>query len=133
MEDEFIKVERNETVYNVVKKMMDVKKCNVTDDTSMCSPILAAYVMEDNIPIGVVYKDTIIEKIILSGEDPKGLSIESIMEPPTCMSDNSQVKDVVNLILDKGLMVVAIVDGQELVSVISVFDAIYLKDSIATE
>jgi hypothetical protein len=133
IEDEFIRVNRTETVYSIVERMMAVKKCNLDDDTSMCSPILAAYVMDDNEPVGVVYKDTILEKIILSGEDPKKLYIDAIMEPPTCMSVNSQVKDVVNLILDKGLMVVAICDGKELVSVISVFDAIYLKEAIAIE
>jgi len=132
IEDEFIKVNRTDTVYSVASKMMDVKKCNLSDDTSICSPILAAYVMDDNMPVGVVYKDTIIEKIILSGKDPKRIKIESIMEPPICMNVNSQVKDVVNLIIDKGLMVVAICDGAEMVSVISVFDAIYLKEAIAT-
>ena len=52
------------------------------------------------------------------------------MKPPMCVSLNQEVREAVNLIIDKGLLTIAVCDGDHLVSVISVFDAIFLKEEL---
>ena len=130
VDDEFIKVKKDDLVIDVIKRMKQKKKYINGHQDVIHHPILAAYVIEGEKPIGVIYKDDIINKIILKDRDPQILIAGDIMKPPICCNLNQEVRDVVNLIIDRGLLTVAICDGEKLISVISVYDAIFLKEEI---
>lgn len=133
IEDEYIKVGKNEKVINIAKNLIDLKKersCDIQDEDLICIPVLAAYVIEKDKPIGVIYEEDIIEKVILEKKDPQTLKAQDIMKTPICCSINSEVREAVNMIIDKGLLTLAVCDGEKLVSVISVFDAIFLKEEM---
>lgn len=131
VEDEYIKVRKDDVVIDVLKRMKKTKKQNVSEHQDIIfHPILAAYVIEGDKPIGVIYKDDIINQIILKNRDPKVLLAGDIMKPPICCNFNQEIRDVVNLIIDKGVLTVAICDGDKLMSVISVYDAIFLKEEM---
>ncbi len=110
--------------------MQEPVEMNLESEDYMCTPILAAYVMEGKKALGVIYQDDIIEEIILNGKDPKKLKAKDIMKPPVICYVSQEVSEVVNLIIDKGLYTVAICDGEDLISVISVYDAVFLYQDI---
>jgi len=55
------------------------------------------------------------------------------MEKPACISETREVKEAINLLLDKGLLTLAVVDGEALKCVLTVYDAIQLREAIADE
>ena len=129
-EDEYIKIKPEETVFEVSKKLIKEDSQDLNSSDTMYTPVLAAYVMEGEKPIGIVYREDIIEEIILSGKDPKKTLSKDIMKPPITISINEDVREALNLIIDKGFMTIAACDGDKLVSVISVYDAIFLNAEI---
>ena len=133
IEDEFIKVNKEEPVFDVAKKLIDIRKERSSEAESedlIYAPILAAYIVEKGKPIGVIYEENIMEEVILKGKNPKELKAKDVMKTPICCSINQEIRDAVNLIIDKGLLTLAVCDGEQLVSVISVFDAIFLKENL---
>ncbi|MFX0098038.1 MAG: CBS domain-containing protein [Candidatus Hodarchaeota archaeon] len=130
IDDEFIKVSKKDTIFEIASKMEEKEVCDLESDEMLCTPILAAYVLEGKKPVGVIYKKDIIKSIIIDGKDPKKTTASQVMNEPICLSVNDGIEDAVNVILDKGLLTIAILDGDEFSSVISVFDAIYLRETI---
>lgn len=130
IEDEYIKVRKDEILFDIIKRMQSTDVKIMDHDDQMYTPILAAYVIEDGKLLGVIHHEDIIDEVILKNKDVKQLKAEDIMHQPVICHMTQKVIDVINLIVDKGLLTVAICDGEHLVSVISVYDAIFLKDII---
>ena len=136
IEDEFIKVSKEEKVLNIAKNLIDLRKersCDIDNHETICVPVLAAYVLDnDNNDklVGVIYEEDIIEKIILEKKNPNTLTAKDVMKDPVCCSINTEIREAVNLIIDKGLLTLAVCDGDNLVGVVSVFDAIFLQEEI---
>ena len=133
IEDEFIRVNKTDTVFEIAKKLIDIRKersCEAESEDLICIPILAAYVIEEGKPIGVIYEEDIINKVIIEGKDAKRLKAADIMKPPICCSAHQEVREAINQIIDNGLLTLAVCDGDQLVSVISVFDAIFLNEEL---
>ncbi len=133
IEDEFIRVKKDDSVFEIAKNLKDIRKersCETESEDLICIPILAAYVIEDGKPIGVIYEEDIINKVIIKGNDAKVLKAKDIMKPPICCSIHEEVRDAINRIIDNGLLTLAVCDGDQLVSVISVFDAIFLNEQL---
>ncbi|MFX1340721.1 MAG: cyclic nucleotide-binding/CBS domain-containing protein [Promethearchaeota archaeon] len=133
IEDEFIRVNKNDTIFEIAKKLKDIRKERVSEAESeelICIPILAAYVIEKGEPIGVIYEEDIINKVIIKGYDAKVLKAKDVMKPPICCSIHQEARDAINQIIDNGLLTLAVCDGNQLVSVISVFDAIFLNEQL---
>jgi len=132
-EDEYIKVSGEETLLEIAKKMVRTEKCDVTNQEQICTPILAAYVMNGAKPIGVIHTDDLIRATIVEQKNPKTTRAKEVMEKPVCISETHEVKEVINLLLDKGLMTVAVLDGEALKCVLTVYDAIQLREAIADD
>nr|MDO8108956.1 CBS domain-containing protein [Candidatus Sigynarchaeota archaeon] len=132
-EDEFITVRGEETLVEIARKMLGAPHRDLEDESGMNTMILAAYVMEGNKPIGVIDRDDLLLASIIQRKDPERTTAKDVMDKPVCISVNSDVQDVVNLILDKGLISVAVVDGDDLKGVLTVYDAIYLEEATADE
>ncbi len=133
-DDDYIRVNKDEIVYNIAQKLIDIKQDRASEkgsEGSICTPILAAYVIEDGKPLGVIYEETIIEEIILKGKDPKELQAKDIMKEPICCNYNQEIRDVLNIIIEQGCLTIGILDGDQIISVISVFDAIFLAEEIS--
>lgn len=126
VEDEYIRVTKNETIEEIAKKFETSQVCDPEHHDQVCSPILTAYVIEKGVLIGIINKDDIIVEVIMNGKDPKKIKAGDIMREPICCSINQTIQEAINLIIDKGVLTVAVVDGKKLVGVISVYDAIFL-------
>jgi len=87
-------------------------------------------VMEEGSPIGFIDRDLIIEETILKGKNAKQIKAKDVMKKPLCCNVNDTTRDVVNLIIDNGILSVAVCDGDQLVSVISVYDAVFLNETL---
>ncbi len=130
IEDEYIKVDKDENLFDIAQKLIDIRKersCDVESEEIICAPVLAAYVIENGKPIGVISEENIMEAVVLQGKDPKTVKAKDVMKPPNTCNINQDVQEALNLIIDKGLLTLAVLDGDQLVSVISVFDAIFLN------
>lgn len=130
VEDEFVIIDKNETIYEVAKKLQQGEECDINSTELMCNRILAAYIVEDEVPIGVITEKDIISEIILKNKDPKKIVAKDIMQPPVCCNMNDTSIDAINLILDNGLLTLAVCDGKKLISVLSVYDAMYLMENV---
>ena len=130
IDDEFIKVSKKDTVFDIARAMEEKEFCDLESREMICTPILAAYVIEKNKPVGVIYKKELIKAVIIDGKDPRKTTAVQVMIEPVCVSINDEIDEVVNLIVDKGLLTVAVLDGDDFSSVISVFDAIYLREAM---
>ncbi len=128
IEDEFIKVGKDDSVLKVAKGFLSDKSCESGE--LVCSPILTAYVIEKGKPIGEISEDDLIEEIIIKGKDPQKTLAKDIMKPPICCSIYDEIRDVVNKIIDQGLLTIAACDGDQLTNVISVYDAIFLNQTL---
>ncbi len=135
MEDEFLRVESNLPIKVLAEKFFTKKspKGSTELEEKITTPILAAYVMEGEKPIGVIDKDTLIEAIILQKRSPEETHAKDIMKPPVMFNENAQSQDVLNAIIDRGLMTVAIVENDKLIGVVSVFDAVFLHEELNSE
>nr|MDO8088057.1 CBS domain-containing protein [Candidatus Sigynarchaeum springense] len=132
-EDEYIKVSGEETLLEIAKKLVGSEKCNAANEGEMCTPILAAYVMEGAKPVGVIHTDDLIRATIVERKDPGKTRARDVMEKPACISETHEVKEAINLLLDEGLLTLAVMDGDELKCVLSVYDAIQLREAIADD
>ena len=133
IEDEFIRVKKNDTVFEVAKRLIDIRmerSCETESEDLICIPVLAAYIIEGGKPLGVIYEEDIINKIIIEGNDANTLKAKDIMKAPICCSIHQEVREAINQIIDNGLLTLAVCDGDQLVSVISVFDAIFLNEEL---
>ncbi len=135
MEDEFLRIEPDSSLKILAEKFIGQKspKRSTELEDRVSTPILAAYVMEGDKPVGVIDKDTLIEAIIIQKRDPEETHAREIMKPPVIFNENAQSLDVLNTIIDKGLLTVAIVENEKLIGVVSVFDAIFLHEEIDSE
>ncbi len=132
-EDEYIKVSGEETLLEIAKKMVSPGKCTAANEGEMCTPILAAYVMAGSKPVGVIHTDDLIRATIVERKDPGKTRAKDVMEKPACISETHEVKEAINLLLDKGLLTLAVMDGDVLKCVLSVYDAIQLREAIADD
>ncbi|MBN2153896.1 MAG: CBS domain-containing protein [Candidatus Lokiarchaeota archaeon] len=132
-EDEYIKVSGEETLLEIAMKLVHQEKCDAANPEHMCTPILAAYVMEGAKPIGVIHTDDLIRSVIVGNRDPGTTRAREIMEKPACISETHEVREAINLLLDKGLLTLAVVDGDVLKCVLTIYDAIQLREAIADE
>jgi CBS domain-containing protein len=132
-EDEYIKVSGEDTLVDIARKMVSREKCDMENHEQMCTPILAAYIMTGSKPAGVIHTDDLIRATIVERKDPEKTRAKEIMEKPACISQNREVKEAINLLLDKGLMTLAVLDGEDLKCVLTVYDALYLREAIADE
>ncbi len=126
VEDEYIIVNKDDTLAEISKRFEEKYIADAKFNDQLSHPILSAYIVEGGKPIGIINKDDIITEVIVNGRDPKKVTAKEIMKNPICYSINDTVQDVVNDIIDRGVLTVAICDGKKLVSVISVYDAIFL-------
>jgi CBS domain-containing protein len=126
VEDEYIRVDKKDTIEDIAKRFETSKVCDPEHHDQICSPILSAYVIEKGEPIGIINKDNIIAEVIVNGKDPKKITAEEIMNDPILCTINQTIQEAINLIIDKGILTVGVCDGKELVSVISIYDAIFL-------
>lgn len=133
MEDEFIKVDGDESLVEVASKMLNVPYDDGGEMKNMRTLILAAYVMDGNKPVGVIDREDVIKASIIERKDPVVTQARDVMEIPVCVTIYSDVRDVVNLILNRGLMTVAVLDGDDMIGAISVYDAIYLAEATRDE
>ncbi len=135
MEDEFLRIEPDFSIKALAEKFLAQKSPKGSTDLEekISTPILAAYVMEGDKPVGVIDKDTLIEAIIIQKRNPDETCARDIMKPPVIFNENAQSLDVLNVIIDKGLLTVAIVENEKLIGVVSVFDAIFLHEEIDSE
>jgi len=130
VEDEYITVEKDETIDTIAKKFDESYVYDTKSHDQMHIPVLSAYVIEKGQPIGIVTKDDIISEVVVKGKDPKKLKAKDIMREPICFSFNEKVQDAINVIIDKGLLTVGVCDGKKLVNVISVYDAFFLYHEV---
>ncbi len=135
MEDEFLRITPDLSIKTIAEKFLAQKtlKRSTELEEKISTPILAAYVMEGDKPVGVIDKDTLINAIILQKRNPEDTRARDIMKPPVIFNENTQSLDVLNAIIDKGLLTVAIVENEKLIGVVSVFDAIFLHEEIDSE
>jgi CBS domain-containing protein len=132
-EDEYIKVSGEATLLEIAKKLVRTEKCDISNQEQICTPILAAYVMEGAKPIGVIHTDDLIRAAIVEKKNPGTTRAKDVMEKPACISETHEVKEAINLLLDKGLLTLAVLDGEVLKCVLTVYDAIQLREAIADE
>ena len=132
-EDEYIKVSGEESLQEIASKLVPKDKCREAGPEHMCTPILAAYNMEGNKPGGVIHTDDLIRAAIVENKNPRTTRAKEIMEKPACISETREVKEAINLLLDKGLTTLAIMDGDVMKFVLTVYDAIQLREAIADE
>ncbi len=127
--DEYITIDGKTTVFTLSKKMHQVKR-NIDEidlDEALFTPILSAYIIQNGKPVGYVDRETIIDRVIMQGRDPKKTKLKEIMEPPVIRNINTNIKEVINLIIEKGLMTVGVTENEKFIGVISVYDAIFLN------
>ncbi len=132
-EDEYIKVSGEETLMELAKKLVSARKCSAANEGEMCTPILAAYVMDGSKPVGVIHTYDLIQATIVEQKDPGTTRAKEIMEKPACISETHEVKEAINILLDKGILTLAVTDGDVLKCVLSVYDAIQLREAIADD
>ncbi len=133
MEDEFLRIKPDLSIKALAEKFLAQKLPKGSTEEKISTPILAAYVMEGDKPVGVIDKDTLIEAIIIQKRNPDETRARDIMKPPIIFNENAQSLDVLNNIIDRGLLTVAIVENEKLIGVVSVFDAIFLHEEIDSE
>jgi CBS domain-containing protein len=132
-EDEYIKVSGEETLLEIAKKMVGSEKCNIANQEQVCTPILAAYVMDGAKLIGVIHTDDLIRATIVEKKNPGTTRAKEIMEKPACISETHEVREAINLLLNKGLLTLAVMDGEALKCVLTVYDALQLREAITDE
>jgi CBS domain-containing protein len=132
MEDEFLRISPDLSMQALAEKFLAQKTPRGSKELEdrIFTPILTAYVMEGDKPIGVIDKDALIEALIVQKQDPQETRARDIMKSPMVFNENTPIQDVLNAIIDKGLLTVAIVEDEKLIGVISVFDAIFLQQEL---
>jgi CBS domain-containing protein len=129
--DEFVKVTRNTPLRKVVQSLLRPGKGHdVGIECTTARTALVAYVMEGNSPVGVIDKDVLLNASIVEGLDMEETISEQVMKPLVVYNGSTPIIEVVNAIIDRDLLTVAIVEDEELLGVISVFDAIMLQHEL---
>src|SRR4030042_5309185 len=132
MEDEFLRISPDMSIETIIKEILPQKPHRESGGMgeNIITPILAAYVMEGDKPVGIIDRDTLLEAIAVQNRDLKETRAKDIMKPPVLFNENTPVQDLLNTIIDNGLLTVAIVEDEKLIGIISVFDAFFLQKEI---
>ena len=107
-EDEFIRITPNMTVLEVAQALVSHRSeidAELVGET-IVTPILVAYVMEGQTPVGVIDKDVLIEAVVVNGLNPVETRASDIMKPLVSFNAKNPVFEVVNAIIEQGLLTV---------------------------
>lgn len=133
-EDEYISVDPNDTLSKIADEMTTCQNHSPKHIETIETPTLVAYVVDGGKPIGIIDPCLILKECVLGGKDPKKTKAKDVMLPPIVLKGEDEVRDALNLLIDKGMLTVAIVDEEEkLKGVISVYDAMFLKEELMLE
>ena len=119
LQDEFIILDKTETVLEAAHKLASSPR------------ILIGCVIEDNKPIGIIDEDDVLKKVILQEKDPLLVKVEDIMTKDVVMVDsNDPIGDTVDLMIDKGIQAVPILQDGEFFGVFTIFDAAHHNKNV---
>lgn len=112
LQDEFVILKKDETVLEAAKKLA-------------ASPrVLIGCILENDIPIGVIDEGDILNKVVLKGKEALIVKVGDIMTQELLTADsNDPIEDTIDLMLDKGIQAVPILQDGKFFGVFTIFDA----------
>ncbi|MHA1372262.1 MAG: CBS domain-containing protein, partial [Promethearchaeota archaeon] len=117
--DDIIIVSTEDTLANVAKLFLS---SDTTDDVGvsgmMAKPILTGYVMDDKRLVGMINRNDIIRAMVINNLDLSKTRVKDVMRKPVSCSPYDKVDDVINTMLDNGLLTIAVMDGERFLGVI---------------
>ncbi|GAB4327336.1 MAG: hypothetical protein Kow0069_34180 [Promethearchaeota archaeon] len=130
-EDEYVRVAPGDSLKAVAEKMGKPRQERLDLTEVFSTPVLVAVVVEDERPVGIVEWATIVDHVVLRGKDPERTLAHDAMKTPTCFTGETPLNEVVNAIVENGLLAVVLCDDEgKLSGVVSVFDAVFLKEEL---
>lgn len=112
LQDEFVILHKDESVFEASKKL------------AARSRILLGCILEEKRPIGVLDEDDILNKVILKGRDPLIVKVGEIMTKTVITVDaNAPIDGIIELMIEKGIQAVPILQDNEFFGVFTIFDA----------
>ncbi len=132
IQDEYIKISPDMSIIDLVKEMYSPKLSpeEIELDEIINTTTLVAFIVQNDKVLGYIDRDTILHEIILEGKDAKKLKAKDIMEPPVLRDENTDIFEILNLILEKGLMAIGITQNKKIIGAISVFDAVDISHNL---
>jgi len=113
IQDEFAILQKDDTAFEAARKLAANPRV-----------LLGCVLDEENVPIGVLDEDDILNETMLKGRDPLLVSVEEIMTRDILKIDaNDPIENAINLMTENEIEAVPIVQNGKFIGVFTIFDA----------